>query len=166
MFSRREFLMEAVATSAVLGSGMAGRWSRVMAQQGFSEVALLDMAPVGNLTLAHVTDIHAQLKPTYFREPSINLGVGDVAGKLPHVTGADFLKLYDIKPGAPDAYALTSEDFVSLAKAYGRMGGMDRVATVIKHIRSERGDDNVVLLDGGDTWQGGPIRRSRPRART
>ncbi len=154
MFSRREFLMAATAASAVLGSGMAGRWSRVMAQQGLSEDALVSMKPVGNLTLVHITDIHAQLKPIYFREPSINLGVGAVAGKPPHVTGADFLKLYNIEAGSPDAYALTSEDFTSLARAYGRMGGMDRVASVIKRIRAERGEDNVVLLDGGDTWQG------------
>ncbi|PTW63354.1 sulfate thiol esterase SoxB [Breoghania corrubedonensis] len=154
MFSRREFLMAAVATSSVLGSGMAGRWSRAMAQQRLTEDGLLAMEGTGNLTLVHVTDIHAQLKPIYFREPSINLGVGEVAGKPPHVTGADFLKLYDIDPGSPHAYALTSEDFVSLARSYGRMGGMDRVATVIRRIREERGADNVVLLDGGDTWQG------------
>ncbi|PVB62178.1 thiosulfohydrolase SoxB [Labrenzia sp. 011] len=154
MFSRREFLMAATATSALLGSGMAGSWSRLMAQQALSEDQLLQMDPKGQLTLIHITDIHAQLKPIYFREPSINLGIGDVAGKPPHVTGADFLKLYNIEPGSPDAYALTSEDYVALAQSYGKMGGMDRVATVIKRIRAERGADNVLLLDGGDTWQG------------
>ncbi|WP_420339861.1 thiosulfohydrolase SoxB [Roseibium sp.] len=154
MFSRREFLMAATATSALLGSGMAGSWSKLMAQQALSEDQLLAMEPAGSLTLVHITDIHAQLKPIYFREPSINLGIGDVTGKPPHVTGADFLKLYNIEAGSPDAYALTSEDFASLAKSYGKMGGMDRVATVIKRIRAERGNDNVLLLDGGDTWQG------------
>ncbi|WP_306147652.1 MULTISPECIES: thiosulfohydrolase SoxB [unclassified Roseibium] len=154
MFSRREFLMAATATSALLGSGMAGSWSKLTAQQALSEDQLLAMEPAGSLTLVHITDIHAQLKPIYFREPSINLGIGDVTGKPPHVTGADFLKLYNIEAGSPDAYALTSEDFASLAKSYGKMGGMDRVATVIKRIRAERGDDNVLLLDGGDTWQG------------
>jgi sulfur-oxidizing protein SoxB len=154
MFSRREFLMAATATSALLGSGMAGSWSKLMAQQALSEDQLLAMEPTGSLTLVHITDIHAQLKPIYFREPSINLGIGDVTGKPPHVTGADFLKLYNIEAGSPDAYALTSEDFSALAKSYGKMGGMDRVAAVIKRIRAERGDDNVLLLDGGDTWQG------------
>ncbi|MEP2707293.1 MAG: thiosulfohydrolase SoxB [Roseibium sp.] len=154
MFSRREFLMAATATSALLGSGMSGSWSKLMAQQALSEDQLLQMDPTGSLTLVHITDIHAQLKPLYFREPSINLGIGDVTGKPPHVTGADFLKLYNIEAGSPDAYALTSDDFASLAKAYGKMGGMDRVATVIKRIRAERGADNVLLLDGGDTWQG------------
>ena len=154
MFSRREFLMAATATSALLGSGMAGSWSRLMAQQALTEDQLLGMEAKGTLTLVHITDIHAQLKPIYFREPSINLGIGAVKGKPPHVTGADFLKLYNIEAGSPDAYALTSEDFVALARTYGKMGGMDRVATVIKRIRAERGADNVLLLDGGDTWQG------------
>ena len=153
MISRREFLMAAVATGAIMGPGTAGRWTRAFAQQRLSEDALLEMQPVGNVTLVHITDIHAQLKPVYFREPSINLGVGEVAGLPPHVTGKDFLTLYDIEPGSPEAYALTSDDFTALARTYGRMGGMDRVATIVKRIRAERGD-NMLLLDGGDTWQG------------
>ena len=47
---------------------------------------------IGNVTLIHITDIHAQLKPIWFREPEINLGVGDAKGMPPHVTGADFLQ--------------------------------------------------------------------------
>jgi sulfur-oxidizing protein SoxB len=89
---------------------------------------------------------------SYFREPSINLGVGPVAGKPPHVTGSDFLKMFGLEPGSPMAHALTYEDFVALAREYGRMGGMDRVATVVKRIRADRPD--ALVLDGGDTWQG------------
>jgi sulfur-oxidizing protein SoxB len=154
MFSRREFLMASVAATAVMGPGIAGNWSRAAAQQAMTEDDLLSFEGTGNVTLVHITDIHAQLKPLYFREPSINLGVGEVAGKPPHVTGEDFLKLYNIEPGTPHAYALTSTDFGALAQAYGKMGGLDRVATVIKKIRADRGEDNVLLLDGGDTWQG------------
>ena len=56
------------------------------------------------------------------------------------------------RPARAAAYALTSEDFAALAKSYGRIGGLDRIATVLKAIRAERGD-RVLLLDGGDTWQ-------------
>lgn len=153
MFSRREFLMATVALSAVAGPGMAGRWSRAAAQQTLTQDALLDFASFGNVTLLHITDLHAQLVPVWFREPSVNLGAGEMAGLPPHVSGADFLKLYDIAPGSPQAYALTSEDFAALAKNYGRMGGLDRIATIVKRVRAERGD-RVLLLDGGDTWQG------------
>jgi sulfur-oxidizing protein SoxB len=153
MFSRREFLMATAALSAVAGPGLVGKWSRAAAQQALTEDGLLDFDAFGNVTLVHVTDIHGQLMPVYFREPSVNLGVGEVAGLPPHVTGADFLKLYNIEPGTPHAYALTSEDFAALAKAYGKMGGLDRIATIVKRIRAERGD-NMLLLDGGDTWQG------------
>jgi sulfur-oxidizing protein SoxB len=153
MFSRREFLMATAALSAVAGPGLVGRWSRAAAQQALTEGALLDFEAFGNVTLVHVTDIHGQLMPVYFREPSVNLGVGEAAGLPPHVTGADFLKLYDIQPGSPHAYALTSEDFAALARTYGKMGGLDRIATIVKRIRAERGD-NMLLLDGGDTWQG------------
>ncbi|MEM6489387.1 MAG: thiosulfohydrolase SoxB, partial [Pseudomonadota bacterium] len=78
--------------------------------------------------------------------------VGDAAGQPPHITGRDFLRLYDIEPGSPGAYALSAEDFSALAREYGRMGGLDRVASVVKRIRAER--PGAILLDGGDTWQG------------
>ena len=106
----------------------------------------------GNVTLIHITDLHAQLKPIWFREPEINLGVGEAKGQVPHVTGADFLKMFNLQPQSPEAYALTYEDYVALGKTYGRMGGMDRVATVVKAIRAARPD--AILLDGGDTWHG------------
>lgn len=153
MISRREFLQASVALSATLGVQGVGSLSAFAAKQALTQDDLLAFEDFGNVTLAHITDIHAQVKPLYFREPSINLGVGDVAGKPPHVTGADFLKLYNLEPGSPHAYALSSEDFVALAKTYGRMGGLDRVATILKSIRSGR-EDNTLLLDGGDTWQG------------
>lgn len=149
MISRRDFLQAGVAASAILGGGV---WTKVAAQQALTQDQLLEFDPIGNVTLIHITDIHAQLKPVYFREPSVNLGVGEVNGLPPHVTGADFLKLFNMKPGTPEAYALTSEDFVSLAKGYGKMGGLDRCATVINAIRAER--PGALLLDGGDTWQG------------
>ncbi|MCB1834010.1 MAG: thiosulfohydrolase SoxB, partial [Geminicoccaceae bacterium] len=152
LISRREFLQAGVAASALLGASGAGSWSRLMAQQKLTQDDLLRFDSFGNVSLIHVTDIHAQLRPILFREPEVNVGVGEVKGLPPHVTGKDFLDLYGIQPGSADAYALTCEDFASLAKGYGRMGGMDRVATVIKAIRAERED--AILLDGGDTWQG------------
>lgn len=99
-----------------------------------------------------MTDIHAQLKPIYFREPSVNIGVGGNKRAVPHVTGAEFRKLYGIDDGSPSAYELSHSDFSSLAKGYGRVGGLDRVSTVINSIRAARPD--ALLLDGGDTWHG------------
>ncbi|MEM1344661.1 MAG: thiosulfohydrolase SoxB [Pseudomonadota bacterium] len=148
MISRRDFLQAAMATSALTGAGLAG----VARAQGLTEAGLIDMAPFGNVTLIHLCDLHAQLKPVWYREPSVNLGVGEAAGLPPHVSGRDFLSLYNIEPGSPRAYALTSADFTALAREYGRMGGLDRIATVIKRIRSERPE--ALLLDAGDTWQG------------
>ena len=152
MISRRDFLQATVAASAIVGASGVGQWGRLAAQQRLTQDELLRFDPLGDVTLIHLTDLHAQLKPVYFREPEINIGVGEVNGLPPHVTGADFLKLYGLAPGSPEAYALTYPDFTALAKGYGRMGGMDRVATVINAIRAERPD--ALLLDGGDTWHG------------
>ena len=149
MISRRDFLQATVAASAIYG---AGSFTRASAQQSLTQDKLLEFNTTGNVTLIHITDIHGQLNPVYFREPEINLGIGSVNGLPPHVTGKDFLKLFNMTPGSPEAYALTYNDFSSLAKTYGRMGGLDRVATVLNSIRSERPD--ALLLDGGDTWQG------------
>jgi sulfur-oxidizing protein SoxB len=90
--------------------------------------------------------------PLLFREPSVNLGVGQAKGQVPHLGGRELLDLYRIAPGSPASYALTAVDFTALARSYGRLGGLDRVATVIKAIRAERGE-RMLLLDGGDTWQ-------------
>ena len=153
MISRRDFLQATVAAGALYGAAHAGAFSAFAATQAMREDDLLAFEDYGNVTIVHVTDIHAQAMPIYFREPSINLGVGEVNGLPPHVTGSDYLKMFDLKPGSPEAYALTSEDFVSLAREYGKMGGLDRVATIIKSIRATR-EANTILLDGGDTWQG------------
>lgn len=151
MITRRHFLQAAMATSAIVGSGL-GSWSRLAAQQALTQDQLLQFDDFGNVTLIHVTDIHAQLRPVWFREPEINLGVGAAKGQVPHVTGTEFQQMFGIAPNSPEAYALTYPDFEALGRAYGRMGGMDRVATVVKAIRAARPDS--ILLDGGDTWHG------------
>jgi sulfur-oxidizing protein SoxB len=152
MIARRDFLQAGMAASAIYGASGFGNWARIAAQQSLTQDHLLDFDTTGNVTLIHITDVHAQLKPLYFREPEINIGMGTNSGIPPHITGADYLKMFNIKPGGPDAYALTYQDFVALAKGYGRMGGLDRCATVVNAIRADRPD--ALLLDGGDTWQG------------
>jgi len=150
MITRREILQVGAATAALT---LGGGFTRAMAQQKLSEAELLKFDALGNVTLLHVADIHGQLMPVYFREPSINLGVGEAKGQPPHLTGADFLKRFGIPANSAQAYALTSEDFTALAKSYGKIGGLDRLATVVKRVRAERGD-KLLFLDGGDTWQG------------
>jgi len=152
MLSRRDFLQVGMATSAIYGASGFGSFSKLAAQQKLSQDDLLQFDTFGNISLIHITDIHAQLKPIYFREPEINIGVGDAFGKVPHITGADFRKMYGINDRSPSHYALTHNDFSALAKEYGRVGGLDRVATVVNAIRADRPD--AILLDGGDTWHG------------
>ena len=148
MITRRDFVQLAAATAALMPAG----WSRAFAQQRLTQADLLRFEPLGNVTLLHVADIHGQLLPVLFREPSINIGVGEAKGLVPHLSGRALLDFYKIPNGSPQAYALASEDFVALAKSYGRLGGLDRIATIVKTIRAERGE-RVLFLDGGDTWQ-------------
>jgi len=152
MITRREILHVGVATAALAASDST--FARALAQQRLTETELLKFDTLGNVTLLHVADIHGQLMPVYFREPSVNLGVGEARGRPPHMMGRDFLKRFGIPEKSASAYALTDQDFAVLAKSYGRIGGLDRVATVVKRVRAERGDDKVLFLDGGDTWQG------------
>ncbi len=151
MFSRRDFLQVSCATVGLLGFG--SNLVSAAAKQTVTQDDLLAFEPLGNVTLTHITDIHAQLVPIYFREPSINLGVGAMAGLPPHITGPDFLKKFGIEKSSANAYAMSSEEFTALAKTYGRVGGIDRIATLLKGIRAER-PDNTLFFDGGDTWQG------------
>ena len=150
MITRRDVLQIGAATAA-LGLGSVGR---AAAQQRMTQDALLAFDHYGNITLLHMADLHAQLMPIYLREPAVNVGGGEARGRPPHLTGKAFLEYYGISPRTAAAYALSSSDFIALAHDYGRLGGLDRIATVVKAVRAERGSDRVLFLDGGDSWQG------------
>ncbi len=144
---RREFL-NVLAAAAAAGFPLA---SREALAQG-NATAMYDVAPFGNVSLFHFTDCHAQLLPIYFREPSVNLGVGDFAGKPPHLVGEALLRHFGIQPGTIDAHAFTHLDFVAAAKSYGKVGGFAHLATLVRRLKASR--PHALLLDGGDTWQG------------
>ena len=99
MISRRDFLQVGMAASALVGASGFGNWARLAAQQSLTQDQLLEFDTYGNVSLIHVTDIHAQMKPIYFREPSVNLGVGGNKGAVPHLTGAEVMAS-DIRGGA------------------------------------------------------------------
>ena len=113
---------------------------------------LCDIPVFGNVSLLHFTDCHAQLLPIYYREPGINLGVGNTEGKAPHLVGKALLEAYGIKAGSRQAYAFSHLDFVAAATAYGKVGGFAHLATLVKRMKASR--PKALLLDGGDSWQG------------
>jgi S-sulfosulfanyl-L-cysteine sulfohydrolase len=146
--SKREFLQVLGAASAA-GLGL-GRWAEADAQT--AQQALYDVKPFGNVSLLHMTDCHAQLKPLLFREPSVNIGLGDMNGRLPHLVGERLLKAAGVPAGSAEAHALTYLDFETAAKRFGRVGGFAHLATLVKQLKASR--PGALLLDGGDTWQG------------
>jgi sulfur-oxidizing protein SoxB len=154
MITRRDMLQAGAAAATTVAAAGLGGVSRALAQQKLTEAEVLYFPRLGNITLLHVADLHAQLQPVYLREPSVDIGFGEAKGLPSHITGAEFLRRYSIPAKSQAAYALCSEDFAALAKSYGRIGGLDRLATAIKAVRAERGSDRVLFLDGGDTWQG------------
>ncbi len=145
--TRREFLQVLAAAAA---SGLALDSRSVLA--GNLPAGYYDMPPAGNVSLMHMTDCHAQLLPIWFREPNINLGIGGMAGRPPHLVGEHFLKHYGIKPGTLEAHAFTYLDFQTAARTYGKVGGFAHLKTLVDKIRASR--PGSLLLDGGDTWQG------------
>ena len=153
--TRRDVLQYMLNSAAVLtAAGLGANPRRALAQQQLTQDDLLRFDAKGQVTLLHFTDAHGQLAPVYFRPPDTNIGVGAYAGIPPHLVGEEFLAHFGIERGSPLAYAHTYLDYTDLAQTYGRLGGLDRTATLVKAIRAERGDDKVLLLDGGDTWQG------------
>lgn len=153
MLSRRDILQAGTAAAVLLGGSSFPRLGAAAAAQKISQADLLRFQPVGQVTLLHFTDIHAQIVPLHFREPSVNIGVGEALGLPPHLVGKHLLDAFGLKAGTPEAHALAYNDFVQLAKDYGRLGGVAHLATLVKAIRAER-PHNTLLLDGGDTWQG------------
>ena len=147
-FSKRDFLQVMASASA---AGMAlGRYAD--ADAAVAEKGLYDLPPFGNVSLLHMTDCHAQLKPIYFREPSVNLGLGSMRGQLPHLVGEHLLKAAGIRPGTPMAHAYTYLDFDKASRRYGKVGGFAHLTTLVKRLKASR--PGALLLDGGDTWQG------------
>ena len=146
--TKREFMQVLTAASAA-GMGL-GRFANASAQTAAE--GLYDIPKFGNVSFLHITDCHAQLKPIHFREPSVNLGVGDMKGRLPHLVGEQLLKAANVKPGTAEAHALTYLDFEQAAQRYGKVGGFAHLATLVKRLRASR--PGALLLDGGDTWQG------------
>ena len=144
---RRAF-MGVIAAAAAAGMGLPAGDAR--AQQDAD--AVYDAPPLGNVSLLHFTDCHAQLLPVHFREPSVNLGIGTMRGRVPHVVGEALLARFGIPPGSRAAFAFSHLDFDRLAPRYGRVGGFAHLATLVRRLRATR--PGALLLDGGDTWQG------------
>ncbi|MBK6471281.1 MAG: thiosulfohydrolase SoxB [Betaproteobacteria bacterium] len=146
--SKREFLQVMASASA---AGMAlGKYAD--ADAATAQAGLYDVPKFGNVSLLHMTDCHAQLKPIYFREPSVNLGLGSMQGQLPHLVGEHLLKKAGVRPGSPMAHAYTYIDFEKASRRYGKVGGFAHLATLVKKMKASR--PGALLLDGGDTWQG------------
>ncbi len=146
--SKREFT-QVLGAASVAGMGLA-RFAD--ADAATAQHGLYDIAPFGNVSFLHMTDCHAQLKPTYFREPSVNLGVGSMQGQLPHLVGEALLKRAGVRPGTALAHGYSVVDFERAAKRYGKVGGFAHLATLVKLLKASR--PGALLLDGGDTWQG------------
>ena len=146
--SRRDFA-HLLGAAAVAGFGL-GRVGHARAASPY------DVPPpfkgTGAVSLLHMTDCHAQLLPVYFREPSVNLGIGGQRGKLPHLVGTHLLQAARLAPGSPEAYAFTALDFERAARRFGKVGGFAHLATLVKRLKASR--PGALLLDGGDTWQG------------
>jgi sulfur-oxidizing protein SoxB len=115
---------------------------------------MYELAGFGNARILHMTDTHAQLLPVFYREPSVNLGIGPMQGHPPHLVGNAFLNRFQIKAGSADAYAFTCLDFEKSAARFGKLGGFAHLKTLIDRLRGEVGTNNSLLVDGGDLWHG------------
>jgi S-sulfosulfanyl-L-cysteine sulfohydrolase len=143
---RRDFLKLAGTTAL---SGGLPRLARSADSAG-----VYDLERFGNARILHMTDTHAQLLPVYCREPSVNLGLGAMQGRPPHLVGRAFLDRFGIKTDSADAYAFSCLDFEKSAARFGKLGGFAHLKTLVERLRSDAGAGRAVLLDGGDLWQG------------
>ena len=146
---RRDFMQMLAFASA---GGMALAQRGVLAAGAGDAERLYELPAFGNVSFMHFTDCHAQLMPSYFREPNMNLGIGGSVGKAPHLVGESLLKAFGVAPGSAKAHAFTHLDFTAAARTYGKVGGFAHLATLVKQLRASR--PQALLLDGGDTWQG------------
>ncbi|WP_369720469.1 thiosulfohydrolase SoxB [Bradyrhizobium sp. LLZ17] len=143
---RRDFLKSTAAAAATLGVPRLARAAEA--------ASIYDIERFGNARILHLTDTHAQLNPVYFREPSVNIGIGEMAGRPPHLVGRAFLERFGIRPDSADAHAFTCVEFEKSATRFGKLGGFAHLKTLIDRLRGDAGEKHSVLVDGGDLWQG------------
>jgi S-sulfosulfanyl-L-cysteine sulfohydrolase len=132
-------------------AALAGMLPRTLARAAEPD-ELYAIGRFGNARVLHMTDMHAQLTPVHFREPSVNIGIGGMAGRPPHIVGEAFLKYFGIAPNTRAAHAFTCLDYAGAAHKFGKLGGFAHLKTLIDRLRAETPD--AILLDGGDLWQG------------
>ncbi|WGD52230.1 thiosulfohydrolase SoxB [Bradyrhizobium sp. CB1650] len=143
---RRDFLRAAGAAAVTAGLPRLAR--------GAETASIYDLERFGNARILHITDTHAQLNPVYFREPSVNIGIGEMAGRPPHLVGRAFLDHFGIRSDSADAYAFTCFEFEKSAPRFGKLGGFAHLKTLVDRLRGDVGEKHSVLVDGGDLWQG------------
>jgi len=139
--TKREFL-QVIGAGTMAGMGLS---TYAEAQAAAASHGLYDIPKFGSVSFLHMTDCHAQLKPIYFREPNVNLGIGSMKGNLPHLVGEHLLKTANVRPGTAEAYALSCLDFETAAKRYGKVGGFAHLATLVKRLKASR--PGALLLD-------------------
>ncbi len=145
--SRRDFLR-------ILGLAGAAGLIPGLASSRTPGTDIYDMQEFGDIRLLHITDTHAQLMPVYYREPSMNLGLGSSLGRPPHLVTGSLLKYYGISPDSPLVHAYTPVNYVGAAERFGKVGGFAHLKTLVERMRGEFGSEKTLLFDGGDTWQG------------
>jgi sulfur-oxidizing protein SoxB len=154
--SRRDFLQFAGALGLLSATGtnlFAGEAAKEKIKQlSFSD--LVEFKAKGKVSILHICDMHAHIKPLYWREPSTLISAKNLVGTPGFICGDAFQEYYGTKSGSIDQYFDTHNDFAMLAKKFGKMGGISHMKPMIDHVRKERGEKNVLLLDSGDTWQG------------
>jgi sulfur-oxidizing protein SoxB len=161
-FDRREFLKllgASAAATTIPGLVACGKSDNGGAAQAAAAKDPLegfyDLPMRGTARILHITDVHGQLQPVYFREPNVNLGVGDAYGRPPHIVGKALLEYMGLSANTPEAYAYTYLDFENAARKYGRTGGYANIKTLLDRLREQAGGrQNTLTLDGGDLWQG------------
>ena len=149
--NRREFV-QVLAAAAASGLPLSRALAAPSAASATAGEKFYELPRFGNVHFMHFTDCHAQLKPIYFREPSVNIGIAGAIGKPPHLVGQAFLRHFGVAEGSREAHAFTNINFAEATKRFGKVGGFSHLATLIKQVRASR--PGALLLDGGDTWQG------------
>ena len=95
---RRNIIKMMAAGSALGAAGLT--LPSLMGRQGIAQAAedYYSLPMQGDARILHITDVHGQLFPVYFREPNVNLGLAEAFDRPPHLVGDAFLREYGIAP--------------------------------------------------------------------
>ena len=165
MFSRREFLMAARRRRRTPCRSFPAIWRRAAAQADADRGRTPGVQTPGATSPSSTSPTSTPSSSRSISASRRRISASAHSRAYRRTSTARVPETLGHPAGSPMAYAHTMVDFVDLARTYGRMGGLDRIATLVK-ASGPNAATTMCCCSTAATPGRAPTPRCRPRRRT